>query len=292
MCDRGLSTQTIVVHAAPIACRAMRSLRNRRLFVTGGNGFLGRHLINADRRWDHRWEIVAPSSSSLDIRRRDSVFEAITSWKPQAVAHFAYRYDDRTVTTDGSRHVAEAAAACGARLVHLSTDVVFPGRQAAYAETDPTFPITDYGRMKVDAEMAVMAAAPNAVIVRTSLLYGTDHLGTPQLDVQRALAAGGLTFFTDEVRCPIHAGDLALIVADLARRPEITGPLHVAGPSALSRADFAVLIARWLGANPNLIATGPRTGAAVNRPGVVILDSAKAASLGLHARAPEEVLGR
>ncbi len=266
----------------------MRSRRNRRLFVTGGNGFLGRHLVNAD----HGWEIIAPSSSALDIRRRDSVIEAIKSWKPHAVAHLAYRNDDRTVTTDGSRHVAEAAAACGARLVHLSTDVVFPGRPTPYTEADPTFPITDYGRMKADAEAAVIAAAPNAVVVRTSLLYGTDHLGTPQLDVKRAIANSGFTFFTDEVRCPLHAGDLATIVAELAHRTDITGPLHVAGPSALSRADFAVLIARWLGLNPNLIVTGPRTGSAVNRPGVVVLDSSKAASMGLRARSPEEILGR
>ncbi len=265
----------------------MASKRNRRLFVTGASGFLGRHLVNGD----HGWEIIAPSSTSLDVRRRDSVIEAITAWKPHAVAHLAYRYDDRRVIVDGSRSVAEAAAACRARLVHLSTDVVFPGRPAPYTEADATFPISDYGRMKANAEIEVMAASPGAVIVRTSLLYGTDHLGPPQLDVMRALSGTDpFTFFTDEVRCPVHAGDLAAIVAELAGRPEITGPLHVAGPSALTRAEFAVLIARWLGLNPNLVAAAPRAGAAGARPGVVILDSSKAASLGMSARAPHEVL--
>lgn len=264
----------------------MRRRGNRRLLVTGATGFLGRHLVGAELGW----EIVAPSSAALDVRRRDSVLETIRAWKPAAVAHLAYRKDDRRIIVEGSRNVAEAAEAAGARLVHMSTDVVFPGRPAPYREGDPTFPINDYGRAKADAEAAVSAVAPSAVLLRTSLIYGTDHLGAPQTDVRRAIGGEPFTFFTDEIRCPVHATDLARVIADLAGRRDIAGPLHVAGPDALTRAEFATVIARWMGLNPLLLRIGPGSGASGNRPGTVILDCSKANSLGLTARSVRDVL--
>src|SRR6188768_2157040 len=123
-------------------------LRHRRqtMFVTGGSGLLGRHLQRSNAL--KPWELVAPGSQMLDVRQRENVISMITSWKPKVVVHLAYRKTDRRCTTNGSEYVAEAAAACGARLVHLSSDVIFPGRHEPYTETDSPFPISDYGRMK------------------------------------------------------------------------------------------------------------------------------------------------
>ncbi len=283
--------------------------RRKLLLVTGGSGFLGRHLTHG--RASEHWELIAPSSTSMDIRRRDSTIAAITDWKPTAVVHLAYRKGDRPSIVDGSRHVAEAAAACGARLVHMSTDVIFPGRPAPYTESDVPFPIIDYGRDKLDAERAVVEACPDALLLRTSLLYGTDELGVPQLDVQRALAGTTpMTFFTDEFRCPAHVDDIADAVAHLAGRPDITGVLHVAGPEALSRADFARRTARWLGLDPAALHTGtiesavqamslPVTGAPADssrsgglRVARVVLDSSRANALGIGCRSVDEAYGR
>ena len=72
-----------------------------------------------------------------------------------------------------------------------------------------------------------------------------------------------MTFFTDEYRCPAHAGDVAVAIADLAGRPDVTGPLNVAGPDVLSRAAFARSIA-------NVAGTGSHTAHHVEfRNGVV-----------------------
>lgn len=259
------------------------------MFITGGNGLLGRHLQRSPAVG--KWELIAPDSHSLDVRRRDSVIEMITDWKPKAVVHLAYSRDDRRTIVDGSRNVAEAAAACGARLIHLSTDVVFPGRAAPYRESDGVFPITEYGRMKADAEVAVMDACPTAVMVRTSLMYATDFLAPPQIDVQRALRGETRTrFFTDEFRCPAHAADVAAACGALASMPTITGPLHVAGPEPLSRAEFAMAIARWLGMNPALVPTASLAEMAVDRPARLVLDSSRAAALGLRCRSVAEAL--
>ena len=138
------------------------------LFVTGGSGFLGSALIAV--ALEEGWQVVAPSSSALDIRDREAMIATIGELEPTTVVHLAYRKDDRTNIVDGSRHVAEAAAAFGSRLIHMSTDVVFGGRLEPYVEADNPDPANDYGRYKVEAELAVCAALPTATIVRTSLL--------------------------------------------------------------------------------------------------------------------------
>ncbi len=263
--------------------------KSQMMFVTGGRGLLGRHLQRSQAV--ERWELIAPGSRALDIRQRDRVIDMITEWKPKCVVHLAYRCDDRRTIVDGSRNVAEAAAACGARLIHLSTDVVFAGRAAPYAECDPTFAITEYGRMKADAEAAVMTACPTAVMVRTSLLYATDVLAPVQIDVQRALRGEtALSFFTDEYRCPAHAADVASACGVLAAMPHIAGPLHVAGPQACSRAEFAAAIANWLGMNPALLRTARLAESGLARPGRLVLDSSLAVNLGITCRSVADAL--
>jgi dTDP-4-dehydrorhamnose reductase len=203
------------------------------------------------------------------VRDADAVAHALDTVQPDAIIHTAYIQDGpdaRSTNVDGSAVVANAAAARGLRLVHLSTDVVFSGRlERPLREDDTVDPITDYGRTKADAEAAVAAAHPGAVIVRTSLIYGG---GEPSRQELLALDPA-LAFYEDEIRCPIRAPDLAAACLELARRPEITGPLHVAGPDAMSRLQFARLFA-------------PRAAPArrpPGRPGDLRLDCSKARSL-------------
>lgn len=260
------------------------------MFVTGASGFLGRHLLNAAS--DGKWQMFAPPSNQLDVCEAESVMDEIRLWKPTAIVHLAYRKNDPRSIVVASANVAAAATAVGARLVHLSTDVVFGGRPRPYIETDLTSPITDYGRWKAAAEEGVLGACPDAVVVRTSLIYGTDQLAPVQLDV-RAAATGRSTmsFFTDEVRCPVNADDLAGVVAQLAGRRDISGPLHVAGPQAIDRASFARLIATSLGHDPAVLRTSTVAESGQLRPAHVVLDTTKAASLGMTCRSVSEVLG-
>ena len=199
--------------------------------VTGASGYLGSELLR-------RTEAVGISSADVDIRDAGAVRALFERLRPQAVIHTAYRRDDRTTTFDGAVNV--AAAAAGARLVHLSTDVVFDGEKGApYFEEDEPTPLTDYGRAKADAERAVLAEHPGALVVRTSLIYGGARPGPQEL-----LAADpDASFFTDEVRCPIQVGDLADALIELAAS-DVSGVLHVAGADRLSRHEFAELLAR------------------------------------------------
>lgn len=259
------------------------------MLVTGASGFLGTHLVRGPGSGE--WEILAPSSGSMDITDRERVLDTITGWKPNVVVHLAYRKDRRNIV-EGSRHVAEAAVAAKARLIHMSTDVVFAGRPAPYTEQDTPDPITDYGAHKRDAEALVASIAPKAAIVRTSLLYGTDRLSPFQIDLERSLRTGRspMTFFTDEFRCPVHADDVAAAISMLAKQRDIGGVLHVAGPDRLSRLDYAIACARHLGASIPTFPTTTIAASGLTRAGDVTLDSSLAATLGITSRRAADVL--
>jgi dTDP-4-dehydrorhamnose reductase len=256
----------------------------RRLLVTGGSGYLGRELVGLAR--EAGWEVVATSFSQpgrrVDVRDEDAVRRLVTEVDPDAVVHTAYRQDGpdaRAVTVDGARHVAAAARAAGARLVHLSTDVVFDGRAGRpYREHDPPTPVTAYGAAKADAERDVAEAHPEALLIRTSLIYG----GATPSKHEDAARDPSATFYEDEIRCPVQVGDLAAALLELVES-DAAGPLHVAGADAVSRADFAELVTG---------AAVRRAPAPPDRPLDCSLDSSRArAMIDTRLRGVREVLG-
>ncbi|MGH3071308.1 MAG: SDR family oxidoreductase [Gaiellaceae bacterium] len=228
-----------------------------RLHVTGATGYLGSELVR-----------LRPDASTdrVEVRDAEAVRELLERVRPEAVIHTAYRQDEDDVNTVGSANVARAAAAVGARLVHLSTDVVFDGRKGTpYVEDDGPSPVTGYGRAKAEAEELVAAAHPAAAIVRTSLLYG----GATPSKHELAARDPSFTFFTDEVRSPVHVTDVATALLELVEL-DVSGPLHVAGADAVSRAELAAMFAR----HPVRSAPAPSS-----RPLNCALDSSRAQAL-------------
>lgn len=259
----------------------------QRLFVTGATGLIGSHVITVAR---DDWHIVAPSSNELDIRDAEAVNSWVSSSAPDVVLHLAYRRTDSEVIVDGSRNIARAATAVGARLIHLSTDLVFAGRGQPYTELDRPDARLEYGRHKLAAEYAVAAAHPEALIVRTSLVYSLDADGPVLRDIAAAITGTStMAFFDDEVRCPVAAVDLASCLLRLAKH-RVTGRLHLAGPEAVSRADLARTAARWLGFDPALVPVSSIAESGLDRPGSVVLDSSRAARLGFAVRPVSDVL--
>jgi dTDP-4-dehydrorhamnose reductase len=256
-----------------------------RLFVTGLAGLLGSELAVRARAagWDVAgsvFERPGPpgiEAVRLDVRDEDAARFALRG--ADVVVHSAYRQDGpdaEAITVGGSGAIARAAPA---RLIHLSSDVIFSGTlERPLREDDPPDPVTDYGALKARAEELVRAERPDALLVRTSLIYRGD--GTSRHE--RMARDPAASFFDDELRSPIQVGDLADALLELAVLDD-AGPLHVAGADGLSRHDFARLIA-----GPG-VRGGPRP---AGRPGDCRLDSSRAQSLlRTRLRGAREVLG-
>lgn len=249
------------------------------LLVTGGSGLLGSAILRHVAAHGG-WEVAAPSHGAMDVCDPAAVAAAIGRYRPAAVAHCAYAREDRAVNVDGAENVARAAARAGARLVHMSTDVVFAGRPAPYTEDDVPDPVHDYGRAKADAERAVMAAHPRAVMVRTSLMYGAPDSAPVRMVLDAAAGRTDTAFFADEFRSVAHVDDMAAAVVALAGM-DVSGPLHVAGPEPVSRLDFALAVCRAHGLPETAVRGSTLALAGLSRPGNLVLDSSRAAALGV-----------
>jgi dTDP-4-dehydrorhamnose reductase len=231
----------------------------------------------------------------VDVRDADAVARLVGSFQPDAIVHTAYIQDGpdaASTIVDGSAAVATCAAEAGARLVHLSTDLVFSGRAGRpYREHDEPDPIVDYGRLKLAAEHAVAELAPDALIERTSLLYGAAAPGRQErMALDAADGRSDVGFYLDELRCPTAVPDLAAALVELAARP-IGGVLHAAGPQALSRYELARMLAHAGGRSPDAIRAADRSAGESGRPTDCRLDSSRAESLlGTRIRGVSEVL--
>jgi dTDP-4-dehydrorhamnose reductase len=206
---------------------------------------LGRSVVAAAERAGH--EAVALSRSDLDITDATAVAAAV---RDEVVINCAAFTDVdgaesaeqlATLVNGGAAgHLASAARA----VVQPSTDYVFDGsKRSPYVESDPTGPLTAYGRSKLAGERAVAAANERHFIVRTSWLFGVG--GKNFVDTMLALAGARdeLNVVDDQVGCPTYAAHLASALVELAEG-DAYGIHHVAGAGECSWFDFAAEIFR------------------------------------------------
>lgn len=233
-----------------------------KLLIIGGSGFLGGHLADmAASVWEtvvsfHTKPVNGTSrfkAVSLDISHKEEVEKVIYSLSPQVIINTAAISDIHRceahkdlawgVNFTGSKNVAEVSENIGARLIHISTDLVFDGIKGNYSEQDSPHPLSNYGQSKLEADNFITSFSSNYSIVRPSLIYGSS-LNSSESSIEKMLHGfqRGEPYrgFTDEYRNPIYVNDLSSIILKLAQSPEFNELFHVCGPERLSRYDFAL----------------------------------------------------
>ncbi len=222
-----------------------------KVLLVGHSGQLGTALV---RRMPAGVELMPVDQSTLDIGDATAVRAIVSELRPaviiNAAAHTQVDVAESEpesafrVNADGPRHLAQAAAAVGARMVHVSTDFVFAGdRPQPYDLDAATAPVNVYGRSKLAGEEAVLGQlGAAATVVRTSWLYASTgrNFVLTMLNLMRSRESLGVV--VDQVGSPTWAGSLARAVWDLARRADLSGVQHWSDQGVASWYDFAVAI--------------------------------------------------
>ncbi|NLS91169.1 MAG: NAD(P)-dependent oxidoreductase [Planctomycetaceae bacterium] len=181
---------------------------------------------------------------------------------------------------EGVGHVARLAREYGARLVHLSIDLVYSGDKGGdYVETDPTDPVTVYGRTMVEGEQVVLETDPDACILRISLPMAVSfngHAGAVDWIASRFRKSRPATLYYDEIRTPTY-GDCLSRLCEIMLARSFSGIYHAGGPRKLSLYQIAQVINRVGGYDPKLLFGLSRlhAGPIPPRAGDVTMDSSK-----------------
>jgi len=243
-----------------------------RVLVSGVSGLLGlntafelrgKHRVHGC--W-HRHSVTIPGVDAVPVDLADlgTARRVITAVRPDVIVHTAALTDVDRCEDDPeaafvqnvqiAENVARLATECGARLVHISTDHLFDGTKPMRTETEPVAPLNEYARTKHAAEVAVAAACPSALIVRTNFFGWGSPIRSSFSDwvLEGLRRRRELTMFTDSHFTPILANDLvALVLALLDAGAE--GVYHVGGRDRVSKYEFALQLAEAFDCAPDSI---------------------------------------
>ncbi|MCM5559394.1 dTDP-4-dehydrorhamnose reductase [Pleomorphomonas sp. JP5] len=268
----------------------------RRILVTGTEGQVVGSLVEKTAGRDDI-ELMLIGLPELDLTATDKIAPAIEALKPDVIlsvaaytAVDAAEGDEATALAVNGTAVGEigkAAARLGVPVVHLSTDYVFSGdKPTPYVETDPTGPLSAYGRTKLAGELALAAATPNHAILRTAWVYSPFGKNFVKTMLHLGETRDSVGVVADQVGNPTSALDIAdglLKVADnliASSDPTLRGTFHMTGHGETSWAGFAAEIFRLsaaLGGKPVTVDPIPTSAypTPAKRPGNSRLDCGK-----------------
>lgn len=231
--------------------------------VFGGSGFLGRNVVRALCRRDYRIRVAVrrpelagylqpsgkvgqvhtiqanlryPASVEAAVRNSDVVINLVGILTEGGGQTFD------AVQTKGAEIVAKAAAAIGARLIHVSAI-------GADAESP-----SHYARAKAAGEAAVMAAVPSATVFRPSVMFGPEDQFTNRFAALARLSPvlpliGGTTRMQ-----PVYVGDVATAIADAVDGKAKTGATYeLGGPEVLTMREIIETIVAIADRKPTLV---------------------------------------
>ncbi|HEY1982265.1 MAG TPA: dTDP-4-dehydrorhamnose reductase [Xanthobacteraceae bacterium] len=195
-----------------------------RVFIAGERGQVARAL---SRAYSARGDVVRSAGrATADIADKAVIDSVVRAFRPDLVINAAaYTAVDKAeeeadeafrVNRDGARHMATAARAIAAPLIHISTDYVFDGAAPLpYMETDATNPISIYGTSKLAGEHAIAAETADFVILRSSWIYSAEGGNFAKTMLRLAGERDVIEVVDDQLGAPTYAEDLAAAIVTI-----------------------------------------------------------------------------
>jgi len=270
------------------------------LLITGISGVAGYNaLFHFQRRYPGQvlgirptctWQLIGPGIVALDTEDTSGLTALFRQHGFRSVLNTTGNCALKACDIDlllawrtnvaSAANVAHIARRFGARLVHLSSDLVFSGKgDGQYRESDPVDPVSVYGRTMAEGERVVMRVDPEAAILRISLPMGpsfNQHAGAIDWIQSRFRAGRPATLYFDEVRSATYCDDLNVVFESLLAGTA-RGIYHLGGPRAVTLYQIAQIVNRVGGYEPELLKGCPRVlaGPIPPRAGNVSMDSCK-----------------
>ena len=229
-----------------------------RILLTGADGQLGHELQQTLAPWG---EVIALTRQELDLSQGEQIRQLVRQIRPSMIVNSAaYTAVDKAesevelaqaVNGTAPKIMAEEAEKIGALLLQVSTDYVFDGQKnTPYLETDPTHPLSSYGKSKLAGEIGIQQVTDNYLILRTAWVYGVyGKCNFVKTMLRLGQDREELRVVADQVGSPSWAKDIADAIAQLLQS-ETTGIYHFTNSGVVSWYDFAIAIfeeARALG---------------------------------------------
>ena len=248
---------------------------NDSIVITGGSGFVGLRLASL---LTQKYSVYIACKTyydslrhygtfiSLDVRNEKMVRQVIADIKPVAVIHaaaitnsdYCAKFSEKAfgVNVEGTKNLALAAEMIHARIIYLSTDLIFDGGRNFYIEEDVPMPICYYGMTKYEGELIVASISSNYCIARLGLIFGQSVGNSScftQKIIEKILYNQEIQLFNDEYRTPIYLDNLCALLDELIVRNELQGIYHLGGSERISRYDFGVRLAQVMGCDHSCI---------------------------------------
>ena len=230
-----------------------------KLFITGVSGLLG---LNVALQLRDRYEISGCYYShtvatrgvqalKLDLSTGPEIDKVLHQIQPEIIVQTVGLTNVEACESDPglayllnvevARHTAELARTLGAKLVHISSDHLFDGKNPLQQEEDAPTPLNIYAKTKLRGEEAVLQSCPDALVIRTNFFGWGTGVRTSLSDwIINGLREGReLNMFSDVFFTPLMITDLAELILRLVDR-SATGIFNLGGAERLSKYDFAL----------------------------------------------------